>query len=1230
VKIAGCIFSLIFIFNLMGCFNPLADGMSGSQTSATFYPGLPSGKFPDHIEVVSGNNQTSLVGSLIQVDVKVVDLNNVVVPYVPLALTVLSGSGSVSSTIMTDILGYANVSWTLGPSIGSQSLRIAGTAFTGVSSVDVFAQAILGAPSMPVSLTATAVSNSATLNWSASAGATSYNILRGTVSGSLTQIGTASSTTYVDATVTNGVVYYYAVQAVNASGVSVSSSEISVQPIGAFTISSVAVSGSSTLQVNWNTATGASNYVVKYSTSNGGPYMTSGCTTSTTSCAVTGLTAGTTYYFMVTAANTVGAGTNINATLQASGVPLGAFAISSVTPSATDITTGTVALVFGSSSGSTSYSVKYGTSSGVYGTTVSTNATSPFTVAGLNAGTTYYFMITATNGSGSLNANAEVTQAPYRTFTLSIPFTTGTESSYVISDSSSIELTAGGVVRLKPASQTDDLNNSFGVASMTGVTWDGTNNYLRLNTTTNNSELDASWTPKWSNLVSYWKMENNWNDTLGTYHGTISGATYSSPGKIGNYHSVFNGSAFVSTPTINLNNNFTACTWLNVNSSATNIQTIFSNAVASISNGFKFYINTYTTTDKKICFETGDGTTIVNTATASNTISFNEWNHVCVSAIKSAAQVSIFLNGQQVLASGTTLGSYSTSGTLHFGQMMNNSWRFNGKMDEFSIWDTNLSSLEIKKIYERQSARYAGLVQSRVLDAFSPQTWTTLAATTTLPFYKELPGSSGSESSSQYSSLVGSTGSTSDNNLMSGLKGLWHLNETAGSTFSDFSGNGNHGTAYGNLVNTECTNLTALDNCSGDVGAFGRSVTFNGTTASAHYIGIPNSATLENIQETSSTYSIWFKQLKYQAGAIFVKQGYNLGFRQLNDGRVGFDIYSSSNAYTGVYTSAIRNGEWRNLTVTLDYSTGYIRLYLDGNLAQSGNIGVGYIMREYGANPWRVGTAVACSAGTAGYCLPASGSVDEIAIWNRVLDISEIKQLYRRGANRLKYQVRNCSNSDCSDQEALTSNYKGWKGPDNSGFTYFSELYNTNSNSLGGAVSVSSPTMTFSNFSGSGLAVSSTRYFQYRAIFESDDQNNLCNYGGGAVACSPELKSIGVGPTHYDSTVPTITSLSSIGSAFQTFDLNGFSVTMGGNACAHVAKYTLSRDGVTFYYWNGSAWTLSSDTYATASVSSDITNNITTFPTAIGVGTIQVKTFLKSDGLSPCEVDQLSFSGQKY
>jgi subtilisin-like proprotein convertase family protein len=73
-------------------------------------------------------------------------------------------------------------------------------------------------PPAPTGVTATAASQTQNnVSWTASAGATSYNILRGTASGGpYTQVGTSATTSFPDTGLSCGTAYFYVVQAVGA------------------------------------------------------------------------------------------------------------------------------------------------------------------------------------------------------------------------------------------------------------------------------------------------------------------------------------------------------------------------------------------------------------------------------------------------------------------------------------------------------------------------------------------------------------------------------------------------------------------------------------------------------------------------------------------------------------------------------------------------------------------------------------------------------------------------------------------------------------------------------------------------------------------------------------------------------------------------------------------------------------------------------------------------------
>jgi fibronectin type 3 domain-containing protein len=185
----------------------------------------------------------------------------------------------------------------------------------------------------PTGLTAVPGNAQVALSWTAVSGATSYHVKRSTTSGSgYAQIAAPSTTNYTDAAVTNGTKYFYVVSAVNSAGESVNSAEVNATPAVPATpplapTGLQAAAGNAQVSLTWTASAGATSYHVKRSTTDGGGYTQIGAPT-ITSFADSGLTNGTTYYYVVSALNVAGESASSS---QASATPVNATADVTIT-----------------------------------------------------------------------------------------------------------------------------------------------------------------------------------------------------------------------------------------------------------------------------------------------------------------------------------------------------------------------------------------------------------------------------------------------------------------------------------------------------------------------------------------------------------------------------------------------------------------------------------------------------------------------------------------------------------------------------------------------------------------------------------------------------------------------------------------------------------------------------------------------------------------------------------
>ena len=155
-------------------------------------------------------------------------------------------------------------------------------------------------PAVPTGLTATGGDQQVLLGWTASPGATSYNVKLSTINGgSYTTVTNVTTSGVVLAGLANGTPYYFVVSALNITGESATSSQVTATPT-AFVAGLTATVVNSQVQLQWNAHAGVTGYNVKRSSVSGGPYTIIASNFVATSFTDTSVSTCQNYYYIVT------------------------------------------------------------------------------------------------------------------------------------------------------------------------------------------------------------------------------------------------------------------------------------------------------------------------------------------------------------------------------------------------------------------------------------------------------------------------------------------------------------------------------------------------------------------------------------------------------------------------------------------------------------------------------------------------------------------------------------------------------------------------------------------------------------------------------------------------------------------------------------------------------------------------------------------------------------------
>ncbi|MFA5894379.1 MAG: LamG domain-containing protein [Candidatus Shapirobacteria bacterium] len=333
---------------------------------------------------------------------------------------------------------------------------------------------------------------------------------------------------------------------------------------------------------------------------------------------------------------------------------------------------------------------------------------------------------------------------------------------------------------------------------------------------------------------------------------------------------------------------------------------------------------------------------------STSTLTDNTWQHVVVSI------------GTTVTGSAINIGKNSTN-------------YFSGVIDDFKLFNYQLSQDEIKTDLNQNSSFTFGSSNQ------------TIGATTTSLDYC-VPG---------------------DTSPCSPPVANWKLDEKAGTSAKDTSGNNNDSTTWTG------TNTWIL-------GKFGSGINFNNNDGVIRFAETTTTTDIGN--NNSYTVETWFKTTDTSAStdSLLAKHGTNSGaspFRlylsattrtpgiTLRDGVTGFDV-------TG--PTPLNNGQWHHLVGVRDFSADKAYLYVDGVLVNTGNdITTGSIANN---DDISIGNA------RNSYLVDDfNGAIDEVRIYDYARTPAQIAYDYNHGGPTGWWKMDECQGTQIADWSGLAN-----------------------------------------------------------------------------------------------------------------------------------------------------------------------------------------------------------------
>ncbi|MDB6121551.1 MAG: hypothetical protein JWQ71_544, partial [Pedosphaera sp.] len=211
----------------------------------------------------------------------------------------------------------------------------------------------------------------------------------------------------------------------------------------------------------------------------------------------------------------------------------------------------------------------------------------------------------------------------------------------------------------------------------------------------------------------------------------------------------------------------------------------------------------------------------------------------------------------------------------------------------------------------------------------------------------------------------------------------WKFDDGSGTIAVDASGNGNTGT----LLNFPG------DNSEWVAGRVNGGLNFNPGGVGQNVVTAPDSPSLNYSNSLSFSLAAWVKgPAKQIAGAGIIAKGYGGNEEyaiDMSGGFYRFYVRSAANVSSPIVGSVAPNNRWQHLIATYDSASGFMNLYVNGQVAATGPAPTSLLV-----NAHEVSIGAREQNASSGYNFLFAGAIDDVRFYNHALRTNEVQALY--------------------------------------------------------------------------------------------------------------------------------------------------------------------------------------------------------------------------------------------